>query len=54
MSGYAARELEHMGIGAPCAVLAKPFSAERLVEEVRRCLKDADPLALTPGDGDDL
>jgi DNA-binding NtrC family response regulator len=41
MSGYAARELVDMGIAAPCALLPKPFSADRLVEEVRRCLGDA-------------
>jgi DNA-binding NtrC family response regulator len=46
MSGYAARELAGMGIAAPCALLTKPFAAERLVEEVRRCLGGADPLAL--------
>jgi CheY-like chemotaxis protein len=38
MSGYAAAQLDGMGIVAPCGVLAKPFPAERLVEEVRRCL----------------
>jgi CheY-like chemotaxis protein len=38
MSGYAAAQLDGMGIVAPCGVLAKPFRAERLVEEVRRCL----------------
>lgn len=38
MSGYASAQLEGMGIVVPCAVLAKPFPAERLVEEVRRCL----------------
>lgn len=48
MSGYATHELAGMGIAAPCALLTKPFSAERLVEEVRRCLKDADPLAVAP------
>ena len=48
MSGYAQRELEYMGIAAPCALLTKPFSAERLVEEVRRCLGDADPLTVAP------
>jgi DNA-binding NtrC family response regulator len=51
MSGYAARELEGMGIAAPCALIIKPFSADRLVEEVRRCLRGADPLALAPGAG---
>jgi two-component system, cell cycle sensor histidine kinase and response regulator CckA len=39
MSGYANLELEQMGIAAPCAILAKPFSPERLVEEVRRCVR---------------
>jgi DNA-binding NtrC family response regulator len=47
MSGYAAVQLEGMGIAAPCGMLAKPFSGERLVEEVRRCLPDADPLAVS-------
>lgn len=51
MSGYASHELAGMGIAAPCALLTKPFSAERLVEEVRRCLKDADPLAVAPRGG---
>jgi len=46
MSGYAAPELEGMGIAAPCGLLTKPFSAERLIEEVRRCLGGADPLTL--------
>jgi two-component system, cell cycle sensor histidine kinase and response regulator CckA len=41
MSGYASRELEGMGIAAPCAILAKPFAPERLVEELRRCLRGA-------------
>jgi two-component system, cell cycle response regulator CpdR len=51
MSGFASHELEGRGIAAPCALLTKPFSAERLVEEVRRCLKDADPLAVAPPGG---
>ena len=46
MSGYATGELVGMGIAAPCALLAKPFPPERLIEEVRRCLRGADPLAL--------
>jgi DNA-binding NtrC family response regulator len=46
MSGYASLELAAMGIAAPCALLSKPFTPERLVEEVRRCLGGADPLAL--------
>ena len=41
MSGYASRELEGMGIAAPCAILAKPFTPERLVEALRRCLRGA-------------
>jgi two-component system, cell cycle sensor histidine kinase and response regulator CckA len=41
MSGYASAELEGMGIAAPCAILAKPFTPERLVEELRRCLRGA-------------
>jgi two-component system cell cycle sensor histidine kinase/response regulator CckA len=48
MSGYATRELEGLGIAAPCGVLAKPFTVERLVEEVRRCLDGADPMAAVP------
>jgi two-component system cell cycle sensor histidine kinase/response regulator CckA len=38
MSAYAQTELAGMGVVAPCGVLPKPFSAERLVQEVRRCL----------------
>lgn len=38
MSAYAQRELADMGVVAPCGVLPKPFPAERLVQEVRRCL----------------
>jgi two-component system cell cycle sensor histidine kinase/response regulator CckA len=41
MSGYASGELEGMGIAAPCAILAKPFAPERLVKELRRCLRGA-------------
>jgi DNA-binding NtrC family response regulator len=40
MTGYGAGALAERGIAAPCAVLAKPFAAERLVEEVRRCVKE--------------
>jgi DNA-binding NtrC family response regulator len=42
MSGYAHTQLEGMGIAPPCAILMKPFPAERLVEEVRRCLRGAE------------
>jgi len=31
MSGYAATQLEGMGIAAPCGILAKPFPPRRLV-----------------------
>jgi two-component system, cell cycle sensor histidine kinase and response regulator CckA len=41
MSGYANAQLEGMGIAAPCAILPKPFAAEQLIEEVRRCLRGA-------------
>jgi len=52
ISGYAPGELEGLGIAAPCAVLMKPFTAERLVKEVRRCLGGADPLAVgSPQEG---
>lgn len=50
MSGYGAEQLHGMGIAAPCAILAKPFSAERLVEEVRRCVAGSDPLAVADVD----
>jgi two-component system cell cycle sensor histidine kinase/response regulator CckA len=42
MSGFATDALAEIGIKAPCAILAKPFSAERLVEEVRRCTRKRD------------
>ena len=51
MSGYAAEQLETMGIAAPCGMLVKPFSAEQLVGEVRRCLGGADPLAVSGSGG---
>ena len=38
MSAYAQGELAEMGVAAPCGVVPKPFPAERLVAEVRRCL----------------
>ncbi len=38
MSGYGTDELAQRGISPPCAILAKPFAPERLLEEVRRCL----------------
>jgi two-component system, cell cycle sensor histidine kinase and response regulator CckA len=51
MSGYANTELATLGIAAPCGLLAKPFTPEQLVEEVRRCLGGADPLALAGESG---
>jgi CheY-like chemotaxis protein len=38
MSGYATAQLTEIGIATPCGVLVKPFSAEALLDEVRRCL----------------
>jgi len=42
MSGYATGALTELGISAPCAILPKPFSAERLMQEVRRCTRRRD------------
>jgi DNA-binding NtrC family response regulator len=39
MSGYATAALSDLGIVAPCSILPKPFTPERLVEEVRRCIR---------------
>ncbi|HEU4681660.1 MAG TPA: response regulator [Gemmatimonadales bacterium] len=39
MSGYATAALSDLGIIAPCSILPKPFTPERLVEEVRRCIR---------------
>jgi CheY-like chemotaxis protein len=38
ISAYAQGELAKMGVAAPCGVVPKPFPAERLLQEVRRCL----------------
>ena len=38
MSGYDMNQLARLGIMSPCGVLAKPFPAERLLAEVRRCI----------------
>jgi two-component system, cell cycle sensor histidine kinase and response regulator CckA len=38
MSGYATAALSELGIVAPCSILTKPFSAERLLAEVDRCM----------------
>ena len=37
MSGHATGTLDELGIASPCAVLAKPFLSDQLLEEVRRC-----------------
>jgi DNA-binding NtrC family response regulator len=42
MSGYATAALVDLGITPPCGMIAKPFPAERLVEEVRRCTRRRD------------
>jgi DNA-binding NtrC family response regulator len=39
MSGYATAELSERGIAAPCSIVMKPFSAERLLLEVERCVR---------------
>jgi DNA-binding NtrC family response regulator len=41
MSGYQPADLHAQFIAAPCGVLAKPFEAESLIAEVRRCLPAA-------------
>jgi CheY-like chemotaxis protein len=38
MSGYAVEALVARGIAAPCGIVMKPFTPERLLDEVRRCL----------------
>jgi UDP:flavonoid glycosyltransferase YjiC (YdhE family) len=40
MSGYAVEDLVARGIAAPCGIVMKPFTPERLLEEVRRCLSE--------------
>jgi DNA-binding NtrC family response regulator len=39
MSGYGTAQLAGLGIASPCGVLAKPFTPEALVTEVRRCIQ---------------
>jgi two-component system, cell cycle sensor histidine kinase and response regulator CckA len=39
MSGYGSDQLGRRGIVSPCGVLAKPFDAELLLAEVRRCIQ---------------
>lgn len=40
MSGYGVEQLKQRGIASPCTVLPKPFTPERLVSEVRRCISE--------------
>jgi len=40
MSGYAVEDLVGRGIAAPCGIVMKPFTPERLLDEVRRCLSE--------------
>lgn len=39
MSGYGTEQLTERGIALPCGVLSKPFPAELLLAEVRRCIR---------------
>jgi two-component system, cell cycle sensor histidine kinase and response regulator CckA len=39
MSGYATAALGELGIVSPCSILPKPFSGERLLAEVTRCIR---------------
>ena len=40
MSAYAVEDLVARGITAPCGIVMKPFTPERLLDEVRRCLSE--------------
>jgi two-component system, cell cycle sensor histidine kinase and response regulator CckA len=42
MSGYATAALTDLGIATPCSILPKPFSSERLLAEVSRCIRRPD------------
>ncbi len=42
MSGYATAALSELGIATPCSIVPKPFSAERLLAEVHRCVRGRD------------
>ena len=42
MSGYATEALSERGIATPCSILPKPFSGERLLTEVARCIRRPD------------
>ena len=57
ISGYTPPELDRLGILPPCAVLPKPFEADKLVQAVRACIDGeaagavagSSPLHLTAG-----
>jgi CheY-like chemotaxis protein len=42
MSGYATEALTERGIATPCSILPKPFTGERLLAEVSRCIRRPD------------
>ena len=42
MSGYATAALTELGIATPCSILPKPFSGDRLLAEVSRCIRRPD------------
>jgi two-component system, cell cycle sensor histidine kinase and response regulator CckA len=42
VSGYATEALAERGIATPCSILPKPFSGERLLAEVERCIRRPD------------
>jgi CheY-like chemotaxis protein len=42
MSGYATEALTERGIATPCSILPKPFTSERLLAEVSRCIRRPD------------
>lgn len=42
MSAYAMSALAELGIATPCSVLPKPFSGDRLLAEVNRCIRRPD------------
>lgn len=50
MSGYGAADLMERGVSVPCGLIAKPFSPDRLINEVRRCLGQW-PAEPVPADG---
>ncbi len=39
MSGFGHARLTELGLAPPCGILMKPFPAEALIAEVRRCIR---------------